>query len=68
MTNEPFISLQEPVEGDEAVGEESAATHFSQLDPKNMKVAELRTELEARNLPSKGKKFKNFFKSRVQWK
>lgn len=30
------------------------ATADSQLDPKNLKVAELRAELEARNLPSKG--------------
>lgn len=29
-------------------------THFSQLDPKNMKVTELRAELNARNLLSKG--------------
>uniref|UniRef100_A0A1B6HYQ2 SAP domain-containing protein n=1 Tax=Homalodisca liturata TaxID=320908 RepID=A0A1B6HYQ2_9HEMI len=29
-------------------------THYAQLDPKNMKLTELREELEARNLPSKG--------------
>lgn len=31
-------------------------THFSELDPKAMKVGELRDELEARNLSSKGNK------------
>lgn len=30
-------------------------THFSELDPKTMKVGDLRDELEARNLSSKGK-------------
>ncbi len=30
-------------------------THFSELDPKTMKVGDLREELEARNLSSKGK-------------
>lgn len=29
-------------------------THFSNLDPKTMKVNELRAELEARNLNTKG--------------
>lgn len=29
-------------------------THFSELDPKTMKVGDLREELEARNLSSKG--------------
>lgn len=47
--NVVFISLQEEAAGD---GEESDLV--SQLDPKNMKVVELRAELEARNLPSKG--------------
>lgn len=48
-TNERFISLQ-----GETGGEDNDAVLSSQLDPKNMKVAELRAELEARNLPSKG--------------
>lgn len=48
-TNELFVSLQ----GD-AVEAESDAVPSSQLDPKNMKVVELRAALEARNLPSKG--------------
>lgn len=30
-------------------------THFSELDPKAMKVGDLRDELEARNLSSKGR-------------
>lgn len=55
VTNETFISLQDEAvavtEGDEPEGE----VNSSQLDPKNLKVAELRSELEARNLPSKGK-------------
>lgn len=29
-------------------------THFSELDPKTMKVNDLREELEARSLSSKG--------------
>lgn len=29
-------------------------THYSELDPKTMKVNDLRDELEARNLSSKG--------------
>lgn len=29
-------------------------THFGDLDPKTMKVGDLRDELEARNLSSKG--------------
>ena len=29
-------------------------THFSKLDPKTMKVFELRAELQARNLNTKG--------------
>lgn len=49
-TNEAFMSLQEEAE-DEVAGDDAA-----QLDPKNLKVAELRAELEARNLPSKGAK------------
>lgn len=32
-------------------------THFSELDPKTMKVGDLRDELEARNLSSKGKAY-----------
>lgn len=49
--NQIFISLQD--EGvTEAAGNGEADA--SQLDPKNLKVAELRAELEARNLPSKG--------------
>lgn len=31
-------------------------THFSELDPKTMKVGDLRDELEARNLSPKGKR------------
>jgi hypothetical protein len=46
--NEIFISLQ-----DETLAE-GESDLVSQLDPKNMKVVELRAELEARNLPSKG--------------
>lgn len=30
-------------------------THFSELDPKTMKVGDLRDELEARNLSPKGR-------------
>lgn len=53
-TNKNLVSLQDEAAdgGDEDVSK--GATHFSQLDPKNLKVAELRAELEARNLPSKG--------------
>lgn len=40
-------------EDSEAAGE---ATHWSQLDTKSMKVADLRTELNARGQPSKGVK------------
>lgn len=53
-TNKIFVSLQEEATVEDSNGG-AIATHFSQLDPKNMKVAELRVELDARNLPSKGK-------------
>lgn len=53
-TNKIFVSLQEEATVEDSNGG-ATATHFSQLDPKNMKVAELRVELDARNLPSKGK-------------
>lgn len=37
-------------------------THFSELDPKTMKVGDLRDELEARNLSPKGmNSWKHFF-------
>lgn len=52
-TNKIFVSLQEEATVEDSNGG-ATATHFSQLDPKNMKVAELRVELDARNLPSKG--------------
>lgn len=53
-TNEIFISLQD--EEVAVVADEEVAGDDAQLDPKNMKVAELRAELDARNLPSKGEK------------
>ena len=40
------------------------ATHWAQLDTKNMKVAELRNELDARGQPSKG--IKNQLQARLQ--
>lgn len=49
--NQIFISLQDEGVTEVAGNGEADA---SQLDPKNLKVAELRAELEARNLPSKG--------------
>lgn len=52
-TNKILVSLQEEAPVEDSNGS-AAATHFSLLDPKNMKVAELRVELDARNLPSKG--------------
>jgi hypothetical protein len=54
MTNEIFVSLQD--EADATIQEvlDEGLDLVSQLDPKNMKVAELRAELEARNLSSKG--------------
>lgn len=54
-TNEIFISLQDEAVAVAGDGEDDGETNSSQLDPKNLKVAELRAELEARNLPSKGK-------------
>ena len=56
-SNVDFVSLQDGT--DAAVDEtlEDGLDLVSQLDPKNMKVAELRAELEARKLPSKGKKY-----------
>lgn len=63
-TNVVFVSLQEEAAGvvaeDGDVEMEPEAGAENELDPKNMKVAELRTELEARNLPSKGELFKSF--------
>lgn len=41
---------------DEALGEKKDPTHFSELDPKSMKIIDLRRELECRNLSSKGLK------------
>jgi hypothetical protein len=38
------------------VGNGHQPTHFSKLDPKNMKVVDLKLELGARNLPTKGLK------------
>jgi SAP domain len=54
-TNKCLVSLQDEIEAavDEVVADDLDLV--SQLDPKNMKVAELRAELDARNLPSKGK-------------
>lgn len=42
--------------GDESLGEVKDPTHYSELDPKSMKIVELRRELECRNLSSKGLK------------
>lgn len=55
-TDKYFISFQDTsvAEEDDETGEEASS---SQLDPKKLKVAELRAELESRNLPSQGKKF-----------
>lgn len=66
-TNVVFVSLQEEAAGVVAEGgdvemepeAEAPAGAENELDPKNMKVAELRTELEARNLPSKGELVKS---------
>ncbi|XP_014220256.1 cell division cycle and apoptosis regulator protein 1-like [Trichogramma pretiosum] len=41
---------------EEISGDQKEPTHYSQLDPKNMIVNELRSELAARNLNSKGLK------------
>ena len=43
-------------ESGEAAEEENKGTHWKELDPKSMKVIELRNELEARGLNSKGVK------------
>ncbi|ELU05545.1 hypothetical protein CAPTEDRAFT_214786 [Capitella teleta] len=49
--------LEEEEEGaDNIAGENKEPTHFSELDPKTMKVADLRHELECRLLSSKGLK------------
>ncbi|PAV70305.1 hypothetical protein WR25_03043 [Diploscapter pachys] len=40
--------------GNEAEKDASGKSHWSKLDPKSLKVAELRTELEARGLETKG--------------
>lgn len=50
--NDIFISFQDAIEDKEG-GEGTVDT--TAFDLKNMKVAELRAELEARGLPSKGK-------------
>ena len=54
--NAMFMYLQDESIADGVLNEDGTeqATHFSQLDPKNMKVMELRMELNARNLSSKG--------------
>ncbi|KAI8520947.1 Cell division cycle and apoptosis regulator protein 1 [Branchiostoma belcheri] len=53
-----FLSLQyqEEEEGGDDDGGKKAPTHHTELDPKTMKVNELRAELEARGLNSKGLK------------
>eukprot|EP00106_Octopus_bimaculoides_P005640 XP_014773082.1 PREDICTED: cell division cycle and apoptosis regulator protein 1-like [Octopus bimaculoides] len=43
-------------EEEEAMNTEKEPTHFSELDPKTMKIVDLRRELEDRNLSSKGLK------------
>lgn len=55
-----FIQFQEETENavQNVLGDNSDDV-TAQMDPKNMKVAELRTELEARNLSSKGKHYHN---------
>ena len=53
--------LQAEEERAEPTGE---ATHWAQLDTKNMKVVELRNELAARGQPSKG--IKNQLQARLQ--
>lgn len=54
--NAMFMYLQDESIADGVLNEDGTEqpTHFSQLDPKNMKVTELRVELNARNLSSKG--------------
>ena len=54
--NAMFMYLQDENIADGVLNEDGTdqPTHFSQLDPKNMKVTELRVELNARNLSSKG--------------
>ena len=51
-----FMYLQDESIADGVLNEDGTEqpTHFSQLDPKSMKVTELRVELNARNLSSKG--------------
>lgn len=51
-----FMSLQDENIADGLLNEDGTEqpTHFSELDPKSMKVTELRVELNARNLSSKG--------------
>lgn len=56
-TNEFLVSLQDE---SEAAVDDGVDDSVSQLDLKSMKVAELRAELDARNLPSKGEKYFKF--------
>lgn len=49
-------SQEEEEEGDISLGENRDPTHFSELDPKTMKIIDLRRELECRTLSSKGLK------------
>merc|ERR1711874_763605 len=50
--------------GEESTEPTGEATHWAKLDTKNMKVAELRNELDARGQPSKG--IKNQLQARLQ--
>ena len=58
------VAEEEEMETEEEVGEAGEATHWAKLDTKNMKVAELRNELDARGQPSKG--IKNQLQARLQ--
>ncbi|KAI9553319.1 hypothetical protein GHT06_021217 [Daphnia sinensis] len=50
---DPEAKMEEEAK-DEAVDPLKEASHYSKLEPKNLKFSELKTELEARNLSSKG--------------
>ncbi|OXB74715.1 UNVERIFIED_CONTAM: hypothetical protein H355_001547 [Colinus virginianus] len=56
ITGKPAFSRDEEEKDDGEAKEISTPTHWSKLDPKTMKVNDLRKELESRTLSSKGLK------------